>query len=119
MSQEEVGQRGTPANPVVAHDEQLGFTPLHRLTVELQSSLVEPSRSGFQVVLEREPDVSELLNLSVIRAPQVYDVSYSESLQLLDVGLGFDCASEREPFAHEESFHRLCLGSIPNRPRRL
>jgi hypothetical protein len=64
----------------MAHHEQLGMTPLHRLPVELQSSLVEPSRSGFQVVWEAEPQIRKLLNLFIVRAPQVYDVSYSESL---------------------------------------
>jgi hypothetical protein len=33
--------------------------------------------------------------------------------------LGSDCASEREPFAHEERLHRLSPLSIPKRPRRL
>jgi hypothetical protein len=35
------------------------------------------------------------------------------------VGLGFDCAAEREPFAHEERFHQLGPVWIPYRPRRL
>jgi hypothetical protein len=35
------------------------------------------------------------------------------------VGLGLYCASEREPFAHEESLHRLGPPLIPKRPRRL
>lgn len=91
----------------MAHHEQLGMTPLHRLSVELQRSLVEPSRSGLQVVWEGEPQARKFLNLFIVRPSQIYDVGYSESLQFLHVGLGFDCASEREPFAHEESFHRL------------
>jgi hypothetical protein len=104
---------------MVAHHEQLGVALLHRLSVELQRSLIEPSRSGLEVVLEGKPDVSELLNVSVTRASEVYDVSYSERLQLLHMGLGFYCASEREPFAHEEGFHRLGALRNPNRPRRL
>ena len=78
MSQAEVGKRGASAYSVVAHDEQFGITFLYRLSVELQCSLIKPSRSGFQVVLEGEPHVSELLNLSVVRAPQIYYVGYSE-----------------------------------------
>ena len=62
----------------MAHHEQLGMPMLHRLSVKLQRALIKPSRSGFQVVLEGEPDVSELLNLSVVRAPQIYYVGYSE-----------------------------------------
>ena len=61
----------------------------------------------------------KLLNLAIIGAPEVYDVGYSEGSKLLHVGLGLDCASKREPWAHEESFHRLAPGRIPNRPRRL
>ena len=58
--------------------------------------------------MKREPDVSELADLGVVLAPpQVDDVGYAEGLQLLHMGLGLNCASEREPFAHEESLHRL------------
>lgn len=63
--------------------------------------------------------MAKLLNLSIVRPPQIYDVGYSERLQLLHVGLGFDCAAEREPFAHEERFHQLGPVWIPYRPRRL
>jgi|HubBroStandDraft_1064217.scaffolds.fasta_scaffold74359_2 hypothetical protein len=91
----------------MAHHEQLGAALFHRLSVELQCSLVKPSRSGFQVVWEGEPQVGEFLDLSIVRAPQIYDVSYAQRSQFLDVGVGFDCASEGEPFAREESFHRL------------
>jgi hypothetical protein len=118
-SKEEVGERRASANSVVAHDEQFGVAFLHCLSVELQRSLIKPSRSGFQVVLEREPDVGKLLNLLIVRLAQVYYVGYSERFQLPCMRLGFNCASEREPFAHEESFHRLGPLSIPNRPRRL
>jgi hypothetical protein len=61
----------------------------------------------------------ELLNLPIMGAPEVYHVGYSEGSKLLYVRLGRDCASKREPSAHEESFHRLAPGLIPNRPRRL
>ena len=61
----------------------------------------------------------ELLNLPIIGAPEIYDVGDTEGSELLHVGLGLDCASKREPSAHEESLHRLAPGLIPNRPRRL
>jgi hypothetical protein len=61
----------------------------------------------------------EFLNLKIVRAPEIYDVGYTEGSQLPCVGLGRDCASKREPGAHEESLHRLAPGRIPNRPRRL
>ena len=46
-------------------------------------------------------------------------MGYSEGSQLLHVGPGLYCASERKPFAHEESLHRLGPLSLPKRPRRL
>jgi hypothetical protein len=103
----------------MAHDEQLGVAMLHCLSVEPQRSLVKPSRPGFHVVWEGEPHMGKFLNLSIVRPPQIYDVGYSKSLQLLHMSLGLDCASEREPFAHEERFHRLGRLGNPNRPRRL
>jgi hypothetical protein len=51
----------------MAHHEQLGMTLPHRLSVELQGSLVEPSWPGFQVVWERDPQVGKLLNLLIVR----------------------------------------------------
>jgi hypothetical protein len=103
----------------MAHHEQLGTPLLHCLSVKLQCSLVKPLRSGFQVVFEGKPEVRELLNLPIIRPTQIYYVGYSQGFQLLHLRLALDCASEREPFAHEESFHRLGPVSIPKRPRRL
>ena len=104
----------------MAHHEQLGITLLHRFPVKLQRALVEPSRPWLLIVMKGEPDVWELTDLRVVLAPpQVDDVGYAEGSQLLYVGLGLDCASEREPFAHEESVHRLAPLSVPNRPRRL
>jgi len=62
----------------------------------------------------------KLTDIRIVLAPsQVYDVGYAEGLQLLYVGLGLDGASEREPFAHEESLHRLGPRLVPYRPRRL
>jgi hypothetical protein len=104
---------------VVAHHEQFGITLLQRLSVELQRALIEPSRPGLHVVLEGEPEVRELLDFFIVGPSQIYNVGYPEGSQLLHVGLGPYCASEREPFAHEESFHWRGPALIPNRPRRL
>lgn len=62
--------------------------------------------------------MGKLLNLFIAGPSQIYNVGYSEGSQLPDVGLGLYCASEREPFAHEESLHRLGPVLIPSRPRR-
>jgi len=91
----------------MTHHEQLGLSLLHRSAVELKRSLIEPSRPGPHVVFEGKPEVRELLNFSIVRLAQIYYVGYSKSFQLLHMRLGFDCASEREPFAHEEGFHWL------------
>jgi hypothetical protein len=104
---------------VVTHDEQLGITSLRRFPIELKRPLVKPSGPWFEIVSEGKPEVEKLLNVSIVRPSQINDVGYSEGSQLLHVGLGLYCASEREPFAHEESFHRVGPLSIPNRPRRL
>jgi hypothetical protein len=70
--------------------------------------------------MKGKPEVFEFSDLCVVSAPsQVYDVSYSEGLQVLHMCLGFNCASEREPIAHEESLHRLGPLSNSDRPRRL
>jgi hypothetical protein len=70
--------------------------------------------------MKAKPSVMELADLRVVLAPaQIDDVGYAEGSKLLYVGLGFYCASEREPFAHEERLHRLGPLSDPNRPRRL
>ena len=104
---------------MMAHHEQLGVTSLHRPSEKLERLPIEPSGPWFQIVFEGEPKVRKHLNFSVVRAPQVYNVGYSEGFQLPHVGLGLDCASEREPFAHEESLHRPGPLPIPKRPRRL
>jgi hypothetical protein len=103
----------------MAHHKQFRVTPLHGLPIELECPLVEPSRPWFRIVFERKPEMFELLNLQIMGAPEIYDVGYTDSLNLLYVGLGRDCASKREPSAHEEGLHRLALGRIPNRLRRL
>jgi hypothetical protein len=53
----------------MAHDHQLGVTLLHRLSVKLQRSLVEPPGPWFLVVVKGEPNVPELLNFRVVSAP--------------------------------------------------
>jgi hypothetical protein len=64
--------------------------------------------------MKGKPEMFEFSNLCVVSAPsQVYHVGYSEGLQLLHVGLGLYCASKREPFAHEEGFHRLGRLLVP------
>jgi hypothetical protein len=62
----------------MAHHEQLGFMSLHYPSIELQRPDIKPSRSRFQVVWEREPEVRKLLNLLVVRLAQIYYVGYSE-----------------------------------------
>jgi hypothetical protein len=64
----------------MAHDEQLGVTALHRFSEKLQSSLVEPSRSGFQIVWEGKPQAREFLDLFIVRLAQIYYVGYTEGL---------------------------------------
>jgi hypothetical protein len=104
---------------VVTHNEQSRVTVLHCLSIKLERPFVEPSRPRLCIVFERQPEIFELLNLSIVGTSEVYNVGDSDSPKLFHVGLGLDCASKREPFAHEESFHRLAPGRIPNRPRRL
>jgi hypothetical protein len=83
------------------------MTALRHFPIELKRSLVEPSGPRFHVVSKGKPDVGKLLDFFIVGPPQIYNVGYSEGSQLFHVGLGLYCASEREPFAHEESFHRL------------
>jgi len=64
--EEEISQRCASTNPVVAHDEQLGITSLHRFPIELQGPPIKPSRPWFHVVFEGKPKVGELLNLPVV-----------------------------------------------------
>ena len=61
----------------------------------------------------------KLLNLLIVRSTQIYDVGYAEGLQFLRMSLGSYGASEREPFAHEESSQGLYRREVPNRPSRL
>jgi hypothetical protein len=103
----------------MAHHEQFRVTVLHCFSIELQRPLVEPPRPRLRIVFERYPEMFKLLNLPIIRPPEVYNVGDSDSPKPLYVGPGLDCASKREPSAHEESFHRTAPGVIPNRPRRL
>jgi len=104
----------------MAHHEQLCIAVVDGLSVELECPLVKPSWPGLLVIMKGEPKMFEFSDLRVVIAPpQVYDVGYTEGLQLLHVSLGLYCASKREPFAHEEGFHRLGLLSDSNRPRRL
>ena len=104
---------------MVAHHEQFGITALRRFPIELKRPLVKPTGPWFEIVSERKPEVEKLLNVSIVRPSQINDVGYSEGFQLLHVSLALNCASEREPFAHEESFHRPGPVLIPTRPSRL
>jgi hypothetical protein len=63
----------------MAHHEQFRVTVLHCLSIELERPLVEPSRPRFRIVFERQPQMFELLNLSIMGAPEIYDVGYAKS----------------------------------------
>lgn len=53
----------------MAHHQQLCVTVLHGLSIKLQRAFVEPSRSGFFVVMKGKPNVFEFADLRVVTAP--------------------------------------------------
>jgi len=102
----------------MAHNQQLRVTFLHRSSVELQRSLVEPAGSWFLVVMKAQPDVAELAHLRVVFAPpKVDDVRYAECAKSFNVPPSRYCAAKCKPLSHKERLQAYRLSpSVLNGP---
>ena len=94
-SQQETSQRGTAADSMAAHHEDLGLGTAHRQSVETQSMAIEPFRTRLLVVPKPKPQALELSKLlAVLVPPKINDVGDAECFQPLDVLPGSNGTAE-------------------------
>jgi len=92
----------------MAHHKHFGVGLAHCPIIKPESPAVEPTRAGFHVVPERQPQALELADFpAVLAVPQVDDVRNAHGLEMLHMAPGGYRAAKRQPLAYPKHLHAV------------